>query len=230
MSHWEPGVGFFCLFQGWEKGWIACERPFTPARPLSFLFRTYAVIYLDDFLAFWTFLGFCFTLMGRDGYHIFFKDLEAETIHVCIAWALLKYLGFVFWFCCTLTLRFFVYFSTIFLFLGLYIGFMGEWVTCEYSLLPLPRGAVAGWGVLVAQQTMGCGVVFCLKSISWGSLAEHAIDHIALKMVYITLCLCLTFYLGTIHFITLLSTFASFLCLKSILFLGWGLCYIKLLF
>lgn len=34
-------------------------------------------------------------LSGRDGYHIF-KDLEAETIHVCIAWALLQYSGFVF--------------------------------------------------------------------------------------------------------------------------------------
>jgi hypothetical protein len=41
-------------------------------------------------------------LSGRDGYHIF-KDLEAETIHVCIAWALLQYLGFFFHECCTLS-------------------------------------------------------------------------------------------------------------------------------
>ena len=35
-------------------------------------------------------LGF-FSLGGLD--ITFFKDLEAETIYVCIAWALLKYLG-----------------------------------------------------------------------------------------------------------------------------------------
>jgi hypothetical protein len=75
-----------------------------------------------------------------------------------------------------------------------------------------------------------CGVVFCLKSISWGSLAEHAIDHIALKMVYyITLCLCLTFYLGTIHFYHT-SLYIRFLSVSHLhtFFLGGGLCYIKL--
>jgi hypothetical protein len=156
---------FFASFQGWEKGWIACERPFTPARPLSLSlpFRTYAVTYFDDFLAYWTFLGFCFTLMGRDGYHIFFKDLEAETIHVCIAWALLKYLGFVFWvFLHLADFRFFVYFffPLSFFLLGLYIGFMGGWVTCEYSLLPLPRGAVAGWGVFGCAANHGNAELF----------------------------------------------------------------------
>jgi hypothetical protein len=47
----------------------------------------------DLFLFFPWFLGVL--LSGRDGYHIF-KDLEAETIHVCIAWALLQYLGLFF--------------------------------------------------------------------------------------------------------------------------------------
>jgi hypothetical protein len=145
MSHWEPGVGFICLFTGLGKRMDRLRVTFYPGSlSLSFPF-TYAATYFDDFLAFWTFLGFCFTLMGRDGYHTFFKDLEAETIHVCIAWALLKYLGLVFWFFCTLLTFNSRYFFTIF-FLGLYIGFMGGWVTCEYSLLPLPRGAVAGWG------------------------------------------------------------------------------------
>lgn len=37
-------------------------------------------------------LGFAFLFNGA-GMDIIFKDLEAETIHVCIAWALLNILG-----------------------------------------------------------------------------------------------------------------------------------------
>lgn len=71
---------------------------FYPGSPsLSFPFHIRCDLF-RRFPCFLGFLGVLFTLMGRDGYHIFFKDLEAETIHVCIAWALLKYLGFVFWF------------------------------------------------------------------------------------------------------------------------------------
>jgi hypothetical protein len=56
-------------------------------------------------------------------------------------------------------------------------------------------------GVWSRSETMGCGVVFCLKSISWGSfLAKHAIDHIALKMVYIvSMSHILFWYYSLIH-------------------------------
>lgn len=45
-----------------------------------------------------------------------------------------------------------------------YDGGMGD---TRYSFTSLPRGC--GWLGLVASETMGCGVAFCLKSISWGS-------------------------------------------------------------
>jgi hypothetical protein len=77
----------------------------------------------------------------------------------------------------------------------------------------LPRGAVAGWGVWMRSETMGCGVVFCLKSISWGSLAEHAIDHIALEMVYL-FCLCLILILLWYYLLYHISIrFLSYSCL-----------------
>lgn len=49
---------------------------------------TYAVALY--FLSTISLFGFVFTGAGMD---IIFKDLEAETIHVCIAWALLNILG-----------------------------------------------------------------------------------------------------------------------------------------
>lgn len=60
---------------------------------------------LTDAVTYWmisySWILFFSLVFGRDGYHIF-KDLEAETIHVCIAWALLKYLGlFLVYFFCT---------------------------------------------------------------------------------------------------------------------------------
>lgn len=54
---------FFAFFQGREKGLDRLRVTFYPGSPslsLSFQF-TYAVTYFDDFLASWTFLGFCFT-------------------------------------------------------------------------------------------------------------------------------------------------------------------------
>lgn len=96
MSHWEPGVGFLPLFRvGKKDGSLASDL--LPRLALSLLSRTYAVTYFDDFLAFWT-LGFVLLSWGGMDITFFFEDLEAETIHVCIAWALLKYLGFVLFF------------------------------------------------------------------------------------------------------------------------------------
>lgn len=131
---WGLGVDFFAFG---ERG-LAC----LPCARL-----TYAVIYLFlTFLTFW-FLGVL--LSGRDGYHIF-KDLEAETIHVCIAWALLQYLGLVFHACCTLFF-YCLFFGYSLLFYFLYIGSgMGD---TRYSLLPCH--GCSGWLGLVASETMG---------------------------------------------------------------------------
>lgn len=53
---------------------------------------TYAVTYsMTSSLDFSFLIGVIILLGGMD--ITFFEDLEAETIHVCIAWALLKYLG-----------------------------------------------------------------------------------------------------------------------------------------
>lgn len=62
-----------CLFTGLGKRMDRLRVTFYPGSPSLSLFlpSTYAVTYFDDFLASWTFLGFCVLLMGRDGYHIF---------------------------------------------------------------------------------------------------------------------------------------------------------------
>jgi len=118
----------------------------------------------SDFLTFW-FLGVL--LSGRDGYHIF-KDLEAETIHVCIAWALLQYLGFFVFVCVLHPSRLLLILGYGFFFSFLYIGLGMD--NTRYSLLPCH--GYSGWLGLVASETMGCGVVFCLKSISWWGLSR----------------------------------------------------------
>lgn len=123
----------------------------------------------DDFLLLWICffsLGLFFSWAGWISH--FFKDLEAETIHVCIAWALLKYLGLFFF-------VFYCWFAHLFLSWFLYIG-LGM-VDTRYSLLP-----ASGWS---GCETMGCGVVFHLRSISWGSLAGWASHRpYALKMAF----------------------------------------------
>ena len=113
-----------------------------------------------DFFSFYDHfvLGFFFTGAGMD---IIFKDLEAETIHVCIAWALLNILG-----CFLLRL---VTFTVYFLFsiplftdcFSLYIGF-GDWWTTRYL-------ATGTWLVgLGCERNHGMRSCFCLKSISLG--------------------------------------------------------------
>lgn len=88
---------------------------------------------------------FLFTGAGLD---IIFKDLEAETIHVCIAWALLNILG-----CLLLLVIFSVYF---FLFLRICFLCTSDSGNGEHrASLPL----VCGWLGWVASETMGCGVV-----------------------------------------------------------------------
>lgn len=108
-------------------------------------FATISLLFLDSH-----FMGLF--ALGAGWISLFlFKDLEAETINVCIAWALLKYLG------CAFLLLFIV---CLFLsaacapriscfalwdFLSLYIDFMmGRWVIRDTHLLPC-HGDVAGW-------------------------------------------------------------------------------------
>lgn len=94
---------------------------------------------------------------------MFFKDLEAETIHVCIVWALLQYLGSFFCFSFAgFVAPGFQFSSILHLTLsGLYIGFLLGMGDTRILITSLPRGAVAGWGVWLRSETMGCGVVFC---------------------------------------------------------------------
>lgn len=101
--------------------------------------------------------------MGRDGYHIFFKDLEAETIHVCIAWALLQYLGSVLFSFAGFVAPGFQFSSILFFdpFWLVHRFSFGEMGDTRILITSLPRGAVAGWGVWLRRETMGCGVVFC---------------------------------------------------------------------
>lgn len=85
-------------------------------RANDFARYTYAVTNLFSFCdLFWCFF---FTGAGMD---IIFKDLEAETIHVCIAWALLNILG------CFLLLYHLLrpLFSHLLWIVSLYIGFGG---------------------------------------------------------------------------------------------------------
>jgi hypothetical protein len=88
--------------------------------------------------------------------------------------------GFVFHECCTL----FVY--CLFFGHGSFLSCTSVrgWVTRDTHCF-LATGVVAGWG-LVASETIGCGVVFCLNSISWGSLAVfgRVLDRM-LKMAYV---------------------------------------------
>ena len=70
-----------------------------------------------------------------------------------------------------------VFFTGLFLYIGL---FGGEWVIRDTHYF-LATG-ICGWLGLVASETMGCGVVLCLKSISWGSVScgifPEEIDHL----------------------------------------------------
>lgn len=76
---------------------------------------------------------------------IIFKDLEAETIHVCIAWALLNILGCFFLLLCYLLL--FSSFTDCF-------SVHGIWgLVNNTSLL------TGMWLVGYGSETMGCGVV-----------------------------------------------------------------------
>jgi hypothetical protein len=84
---------------------------------------------------------------------IVFKDLEAETIHVCIAWALLNIFGLLFIASCPL-LR--LFFSSLFpLLTDCFLCTSDSGIGEQRASLPL----VCGWLGLVASETMGCGVV-----------------------------------------------------------------------
>jgi len=100
----------FCSFWKWAR--IACER----SEPELLL--TYTVTYLfflfHDFLTHHFdshFLGLFCSWGGTDFTFVFIKDLEAETIHVCIAWALLKLSGMCFFFIVCLCVSFLLGFS-----------------------------------------------------------------------------------------------------------------------
>jgi hypothetical protein len=121
-------------------------------------------VFANDFARYLTLIPFCSTIslfwglfffLTGAGMDIIFKDLEAETIHVCIAWALLNILGFFLYcvFCHLLRLFFFVLFSYHFTdcFLCTSDSGIGE----QRASRPL----VCGWLGLVASETMGCGVV-----------------------------------------------------------------------
>jgi hypothetical protein len=83
---------------------------------------TYAVTFFFSFYDHFCFGFFC-TGAGMD---IIFKDLEAETIHVCIAWALLNIFGLLFIASCHLLRLFFFSLSLFNGLFSLYIGF-GDW-------------------------------------------------------------------------------------------------------
>lgn len=125
---------------------------------------TYAVTYFRRFP--YTF-GFSFIgvilLLGRDGFHISFQGSRGgnDTRLHCLGTVEISGLCFV-----------------LFCFSRLHLGFVslgffsctsvlsGGWVIRDTHYF-LATGC--GWLGLVASETMGCGVVFCLKSISWGS-------------------------------------------------------------
>lgn len=117
------GVEIFLSFQG--EGLLAKHIFLGPTHLRCDLF--------DDFLLLWICLfslGLFFSWAGWISH--FFKDLEAETIHVCIAWALLKYLG----------LFFFVFIAGLHIsfYLGSCISVWGWLIRDTHCFLP-----VAGW-------------------------------------------------------------------------------------
>lgn len=80
----------------------------------------------------------------------------------------------------------------------------------------LPRGAVAGWGFGCAAKQWDAELFSVLKSISWGSLAEHATDHIALKMVLlVSMCYLFWYYSFIISGISIRFS-SSTSCMESI--------------
>lgn len=73
---------------------------------------------------------------------IIFKDLEAETIHVCIAWALLNILG-----------------CFLFCYLLLCSSFTDCFCTWNLGIGEQRFLATGMWLVGSGSETMGCGVV-----------------------------------------------------------------------
>lgn len=124
---WEPELTF--VLSGKGRG--------LPASDLNLnFFLTYTVTYLlflfHDFLTHHFdshFLGLFCSWGGTDFTFVFIKDLEAETIHVCIAWALLKLSGMCFFFIVCLC----VFFYWAFLVHRFIRRGMGD---TRYSLLP----------------------------------------------------------------------------------------------
>lgn len=129
-------------------------------RANDFARYTYAVALFFIFFLWSLCLGFCFTGAGMD---IIFKDLEAETIHVCIAWALLNILG-CFLLLCYLLSPFTDCFSV-----------HGIWGLVNNTSLPL----VCGWLGLVAKPWDAELFLFELDIL--GGLSRCAsLDHYAL--------------------------------------------------
>jgi hypothetical protein len=117
-------------------------------------------VFANDFARYLTLIPFCSTIslfwglfffLTGAGMDIIFKDLEAETIHVCIAWALLNILGCYFCWLPSPSIFFFIFSSFTDCFLCTSDSGIGE----QRASLPL----VCGWLGLVASETMGCGVV-----------------------------------------------------------------------
>lgn len=145
MFHWEPELIFVLFGKGEGRSRATCTQ--TSSHILSFsYFVTYFLPRSPYY--FWILISWGYFALGAGWISHFFKDLEAETIHVCIAWALLKYLG------CAFFSRLFALFSTVrtsvcfvfywAIFFSLYIGYIGWMGDTRYPLLPC-HGDVAGW-------------------------------------------------------------------------------------
>lgn len=117
------------------------------------------------FLSTISLFGFVFTGAGMD---IIFKDLEAETIHVCIAWALLNILG------CFLLLCYLLLFSSFTDCFSVH----GIWGLVNNASLPLVCGRLG----LVAKPLDA--ELFLFEIDILGGLSRCAsLDRYALKML-----------------------------------------------
>lgn len=162
MSHWETGVGFFSLFPGSGKriGSLASDLLPRLATSISLFIHIRCDI-SRRFPCFVTFLRFCFT-RGRDGYHVFQGSRGGNDTRLhCLGTIAISGFVFLFFFCWFVAPGF-QFSSILHLTLsGLYIGFLLGMGDTRILITSLPRGAVAGWGVWLRSETMGCGVVFC---------------------------------------------------------------------
>lgn len=182
------GVDFVLLEKGEDCLRVIWTRTFLLSPTLWLIFFFFLPRFPYSSFQF-SFIG-VFLLLGRDGFHICFyqgsrggNDTRLHCLGtVEIIWDVLSVLSVC------------VFFTGLFLYIGL---FGGEWVIRDTHYF-LATG-ICGWLGLVASETMGCGVVLCLKSISWGSFSRgiipESIDHMRWKwyfffsLLFITGCL-----------------------------------------